>query len=143
MSQTTWCTAADVLSLTGVTVTDPPTQANAIVELHAGRTYNTVDTPLQVGTRDIEWMKRAVAYQAAWMASQPDMYSRMELTGAPTARGSVPLHESALTLAPLARRALKRVSWLKSRSVHVKSPFQDGLGPVSGAVMDYDDLAGW
>jgi hypothetical protein len=47
-------------------------------------------------------------------------------------------------LAPLAKRALGRVSWLRSRSLHVRSPFQDGLGPLSTAVIDSDDDdGGW
>lgn len=142
MTQTTWATAADVASLTGATVTDPQlTQANAAIELHAGRLY--ADAVTRTGTRDIEWMRRACAYQAAWMLSQPDMFTRLEMQAISATGRPVPIIASALTLAPLARRALNRVSWFRSRSLHVRSPFQDGLGPLSTAIVDYDDGEGW
>jgi hypothetical protein len=143
MTQTTWATAADVASLTGATVTDPQlTQANAAIELHAGRLY--VDAVTRTGTRDIEWMRRACAYQAAWMLAQPDMFTRLEMQAISATGRPVPIIASALTLAPLARRALNRVSWFRSRSLHVRSPFQDGLGPLSTAIVDYDDDGeGW
>lgn len=128
-----WATPADVVTITGVTgvaVTDALViQANAVIEMHAGRTYATAKAT--TGTRDAEWMKRAVAYQAAWMLSQPDMFTRLEMEAISATGRPVPIRESALTLAPLARRALKRVSWLKSRSVHVRSQWQDGMSPIS------------
>ena len=143
MTQTTWATAADVTSLTGATVTDPQlTQANAAIELHAGRLYT--DAVSRTGTRDVEWMRRACAYQAAWMLAQPDMFTRLEMQAISATGRPVPIIASALTLAPLARRALNRVSWFRSRSLHVRSPFEDGLGPLSTAIVDYDDDGeGW
>jgi len=150
VTQTTWATAADVLSLTGSTVTDPQlTQANAVIELHAGRIYTlaTLSTPSGVtntGARDAEWMRRACAYQAAWMLSQPDMFSRIDLSAVTQEGRAVGLKEHSFVLAPLAKRALDRVSWLKSRSLHVRAPFEDGLGPISTAIIDYDDDdGGW
>lgn len=140
MTQTTWATVADVSSLTAVDVSDPGVnQANAVIELHAGRLY--VDAASRTGTRDTEWMRRACAYQAAWMASQPDMFSRLDLNAINQEGRAVGLKETALVLAPLARKALGRVSWLKSRSLHVRSPFEDSLGPavLGGAIVDYDD----
>ena len=144
MTQTTWATAADVLSLTGATVTDSQlTQANGAIELHAGRLYT--DAVTRTGTRDIEWVRRACAYQAAWMLSQPDMFARLDYTEVGKERGTpTKVTATAMTLAPLARRALGRVSWLRSRSLHVRAPFQDGLGSLSTAIIDYDDDdGGW
>lgn len=129
MTQTTWATPADVLALTNVTVaaTDMP---NAVVEMHAGRTYLAAST--KTGSIDVEWMRRAVAYQAAWMSGQSDMFTRLDFEAVGKERGSaVAITPTAMTLAPLARMALNRVSWLKSRSVHVRSSFIDGLGPLS------------
>jgi hypothetical protein len=89
-------------------------------------------------------MRRACAYQAAWMPSQPDMFTRLEMQAISATGRPVPIIASALTLAPMARRALNRVSWLKSRSLHVRGPFEDGLGPLSTAIVDYDDDGeGW
>lgn len=143
MTQTTWATVADVSSLTGVTVSSTD-KANAVIELHTGRLYT--DAVTRTGARDLEWMRRACAYQAAWQASQPDMYARLDLNGVNQEGRAVGLKEHALVLAPLARKALARVSWLKSRSLHVRSPFQDGLGPavLGGPIVDYDDDdGGW
>lgn len=129
MTQTTWATTADVLSLTGVTVSSTD-QANAVIEMHAGRTY--LVAAAKTGTIDLEWMRRAVAYQAAWQLGQADLFTRLDFEAVGKERGTpVAITPTAMTLAPLARMALGRVSWLKSRSLHVRSPFQDGLGPLN------------
>lgn len=141
MTQTAWATTDDVLSLTGSTVTDAQlAQANAVLELHSGRLY--VDAVTRTGTRDIEWMRRACAYQAAWMLSQPDMFGRIDISQVAQEGRAVGLKDHALVMAPLAKRALARVSWLKSRSLHARAPFEDGLGsagPLGGPIIDYDD----
>jgi hypothetical protein len=130
MTQTTWAVPADVVSLTGQTViqtqVDP---ANGLIEIHGGKVYTLAVA--QTGSRDLEWMKRAVAYQTVWMISQPDVFSRLDLEAIAASGRPVPISGTALTLSPLSKRALQRVSWLKSRSLHVRSPFQDGLGPLS------------
>lgn len=135
---TNWASTADVLSLTGKTVTEQQLdQANAVIELHAGRIHSLAEA--NTGSRDKEWLRRACAFQAAWQLSQPDLHGRLDMTSVP---GGAALKEGALTLAPLAKRALARVSWLKSRSLHVRSPFVDGgplWGQVSGEVFDFDD----
>lgn len=137
--QTTWCTAADVLQLTGVTVDLPQVYiANATLELHLGRTYvELVSNPdnggkVKVGRRDIEWLRRACAYQCAWIAGQPDLFRRLDADAVPAGGGRpIVLKDRGLTLAPLARKALERVTWLRSRSLHVRSPFEDGLGGIN------------
>lgn len=140
----TWCSIGDVLTFTGETV-DATTiaQAGATIDIHAGRAY-AIDGS-RVGSRDLYWLKLACAYQAAWLPSQVDMFSRVDALGIQAGRRMIELRDTALVLAPNARKALKRVSWLKSRSVHVKSPFQDGLGvaglnPLSSAT---DSLGPW
>lgn len=138
-----WASLTDVAALTGAVVTDAQlTQANAVVEMHSGRVYSQAIA--RTGSRDAEWMRRACAYQAAWMLAQPDVFTRLEMQAISATGRPVPIIASALTLAPLARRALNRVSWYRSRSLHVRSPFEDGLGPLSTAIVDYDDDGeGW
>jgi hypothetical protein len=46
----------------------------------------------------------------------------------PAGQVSTTLQSDGLVLAPMAARALKRVSWMRSRTVHVRSPIE-GLGP--------------
>lgn len=142
----TWCTTDDVLLLTGKTVTDAQlAQASAALELHVGRTYfETVSNPdggsVKVGRRDREWLKRACAYQAAWMLAQPDMYQRLDMDALASTGRPISLKDRALVLAPLARRALQRVSWLRSRSLHARTPFVDGMSPISpNAVAEAND----
>ena len=113
---------------TGKTVTDTQVaQASAALELHIGRTYyETVSNPdggsLKVGRRDREWLRRACAYQAAWMLAQPDMYQRLDMDALASTGRPITLKDRALVLAPLARRALQRVSWLRSRSLQGPHP---------------------
>lgn len=130
MTQTTWATAADVLDLTGQTVTSQQVSAaNSVIEVCAARVYTlAID---RTGSRDVEWMRRAVAYQTVWMTSQPDFFQRMDVTSIAEGRKSVGLKDSALILAPMAAKTLKRVSWLRSRSIHVRSAWQDGMTPIS------------
>jgi hypothetical protein len=126
----TWAQIADVLAITGVTVTQLQlAQANAIIEIFARRTY-ALAAP-HTGTRDLEWMKRAVAFQAAWMPGQPDIWTRLDVTMISEGRKSIGLKEQTLMVAPLARMALSRVSWQKSRSIHIRAPWQDGMSPIS------------
>jgi hypothetical protein len=143
MTQTAWATTSDVLSLTGQATTQTLLdQANGVIELHAGKVYTLAAA--NTGSRDIEWMRRACAYQCVWMMSQPDMFTRLDLNAVNQEGRAVGLKEYTLVLAPLAKRALNRVSWLRSRSLHVRSPFEDGLGVgiLGGPVVDYDDMDG-
>lgn len=124
-----WATTADVQTMTGQTVSgDVVTQAQTIIEMLVGRTYVATS---RIGSRDIEWLKRAVVYQAAWLLGQPDAFQRMDLQSLATRGRGLMLNPNGITVAPMAKWALKRVSWLKSRSLHVRSPYVDGLSPMS------------
>jgi hypothetical protein len=124
-----WAQADDVLTYTGETVTDAQVmRAQAIIDMFAARTYDALP---RIGSRDLHWLKLAGAYQAAWMLSQPDMFSRLDFATISSGSRPVELKGATLWLAPLAARALKRVSWLRSRSLHVRTPFTDGLTPIS------------
>lgn len=110
--QQTWCLASDVAEYTGVTADDADVvRAQAVIDVHSARTVDQVDA---IGGRDLRWLHYATAYQTAWMKSQPDMYARLDLSSAPDV-GS--LTADALTLAPLAARSLRRLSWMRSRSL--------------------------
>lgn len=126
----TWATADDVHSATGVTVEAAHvTQAQSTIEVACGR---MADEESRIRARDLGWLRLAVAYQAAWLSAQPDMWERMNLTATGGSGSSAMTGTSDwLTVAPMARRALDRVSWMRSRSLHVKSSFLDGLPPVS------------
>lgn len=127
MAQTTWATVQDVADITGETVDANIVQlANFVVETHARRLYELDIT--RVSTRDALWLKRTVAFQAAWLPGQPDVLTRLNILEISEAGRSTALDKTALELAPLAKRTLNNCSFRRSRSLHVRSPFVDGPG---------------
>jgi hypothetical protein len=101
--------------LTGVDVTLTPhlAQANGDIEMHTG----VLDTAV-VHTRDAEWLRRATAWQAAWLAGQPGHAERSTVTSVNQDGLSVTYADQAsIVLAPRARRAIRNLSWMGSRSI--------------------------
>lgn len=139
-----WCDAETALAVTGVEVTDAQLgTAQAAIEVMSGRTYGDTD---RIRPRDLYWLQRAVAYQAVWAALQPGLEARMDLTSTTQDSVSASLTGDAVVLAPMAARALNRLSWRRSRTVHIRSPFVDGSGPWLGAnplLESNDDLERW
>jgi hypothetical protein len=127
------------LNKTGVTVTDAQVvTAGAVIDLYSGRPYSfswtdpndNVTTVYawhkNVGAIDTYYMNLAVVYQCVWMTQQPDLFTRLGVDYIPTTREPLKLQDpSAIGLGPLAKKALGRVSWLRSRALHVRSPFED------------------
>lgn len=126
---TTWASVADVSVYTGATVTDAQlAQAQLQIELRVGRTPAS-NAYLSAST--LRWLKAAVAYQAAWMVAQPDLFTRSEVKdfGAGSTGDSVAFKPDSQMLAPLARRALRRLRWKGTRSTYVPST----TGTIAGA----------
>ena len=111
-----WATEAETLALTGVTVSAALlAQAQGVIELFAGITEAN-DSELTAA--NIRMLRVAVAYQAAWMDGQIDVTTRTDVAQVQQDGATVkPLGADALILAPLARRALDRLSWLRKRSM--------------------------
>lgn len=132
----TWASLSDVFTLTGLTV-DGPTlfQAQNIIEVFAGFTFEDSIDPnfLPLRPRDRRQLLNAVAYQAAFMSQNEAIYSRAAVAaisqdglsitvGMDRATGSV--DQGSLIIAPLARMALRMLSWkaaTKSSRVHRRS----------------------
>lgn len=133
-----WADSDDVDLLTGVTVGDDDVlRAQDIIEIFAGTTWLATD---QISERNLRLLNRAVAYQTAWMASRPDMYSHFDVDtvsqdGASFTPGTV----NAQLLAPLAQRCLRRLTWgqkpLRVRHGY-NQPDYNNLGPRDSAVAD-------
>lgn len=139
-----WASADDVLGATGVEVTDQQlVQAQADIEVISGRIFTDTD---RLRLRDLYWLGKAVAYQAAWAAGQPGLAQRMDVTAQTQDGTSANFTGDAIVLAPMAGRALQRCSWRRSRTVHVRSPFVDGgvgwfgVNPLSESV---DEIQNW
>jgi hypothetical protein len=135
-----WASSEDVARITGISVTSAVVeQAQAVIDIHAARTYDARD---RTGSRDQRYLQLAVAYQAAWMKSQPDYFQRMDLTGVTgpgAATGIAGLAPTGMVLAPSARWALRRVSWLKSRSLHTRAAFTDAGATFANPLVDSED----
>jgi hypothetical protein len=129
-----WAQVQDVLDLTTEVVDDTVIAvAQGHIEMAQGRLYGDL-----MGARDTEWLRRAVAYQAAWLPSQPDWAARLEILtdgGGSSATQYAPL---ALRLAGNARWALGRVSWVRSRGLRVPLP-----GENDTVDDPEDDEPGW
>jgi hypothetical protein len=126
-TQQTWATAADVLALTGQQVDDTTVAtANSVVEILGDRIYTIAAA--RTGSRDLELMRRAVVFEAVWITGQPDFFTRMDVNAITEGRRSIGVKDLSLMLAPMAKMALRRVSWLRSRSLHTRSPWIDGRG---------------
>jgi len=135
-----WAIEQDVITLTGHPVTeDELARAQSQIELAIGRTEALATAELSA--RDLEWLRRAVAYQAVWAASQHDLHSRMDVTALSQDGVSAQFSGDSLVLAPLARRAVRKLSWMGGvRSIEVEPfmPTPRRRWPVGGAVIDYE-----
>lgn len=95
-------------------------QAQNLLEVYAKRLFAT-DT---LSTRDLRYVQQAVAYQAVWVEAHPEVFVQGDYTSVSQADLSVtPRDSKSPWLAPLARAALKRCSWMGARSILVKSHF--------------------
>ena len=140
-----WATGADVTTLTGRPADDEMiAQAQAMIELAIGRTETTGSA--EMTARDLDWLRRAVAYQAVWMAGQPDLYTRLDVSMLAQDGMSTTFKGGALVYSPLAKAALKKLSWTGgTRSIAVE-PFCPPVQrryPVGGPVVDYGDWEPW
>lgn len=123
----TWATTADVQNITGETVTEAQLlQAEAVVEIYANRS-TVLDTD-SLSARDLDTLKKATCWQAAWQPQQPGYTGRqdvqeMQQDGARLTLGSAPRGGAGhtVTLAPLAARALRNLSWKGDRSLRRRS----------------------
>lgn len=129
--QETWATEAETLTLTGLPVEEADlVKAQAVLDLHVGR---TIHSAAAVGDADLHYLKLATAYQSVWMKSQLDMFSRIDFTEVTQDSTSAGINKDGLTLAPLAARALQRLSWKRSRSLRVNG--------VDGPTVDFTNEA--
>lgn len=110
---TDWATPADVLTYTGVTVTDDEViRAQFIVELFAGTTTDASDRGL-ITSRNLRLLRQAVAFQSAWMTEHPDVFTSVDVTTfSQDGVSATQAHANAHLLAPLAKRCIDRLTWI-------------------------------
>lgn len=160
-------TVANVQALTGTTVTAQKiSEALAQIDIHAGADLFDDEVIGRLSPRNLRLVQQAVCYQAAWLSTQIDVYSRLdvaEIAGATSNGGVTPRDELTIRLAPLARSCLERCSWRTRKTTpmlatrkrargqllfplhedtHVSHDPMDTLGQLPNALIDGGDYWG-
>lgn len=114
-----WATVAETLTYTGITASSANLDAaQAMIEIFADVTEDSNDN---LGTKNLRLLKMAVAYQAAWITEHPDVFTHIDVnTLLQDGMQFSIMHANSGVLAPMAKRALDRLSWRRSRSIRVK-----------------------
>ena len=126
VSSVTWVSA-----VTGQTLTAQQVM-NAQQVLNVYSNYTPESSGFSMQPNDLRKLRYALAYQAVWMLGQPGLTTRTGVDQ--VSQDGVSAHipdERDLMLAPLAKRMLKQLSWQKSRSLRVRTPFIDDQTPLS------------
>lgn len=120
-----------VSSVTSLTLT-PQQIMNAQQVLNMYSNYTPESSGFNMQPQDLLWLRYGMAYQAAWMTQQPGVLYRSEIDQ--LSQDGLSTHwmdPRNIMLAPLALRSLKQLSWQKSRSLRVRTPFIDDQTPLS------------
>lgn len=98
-------------------------RAQGHIEVMCNRMIEVIQEAIDnenLSTADRTRLKKATVYQAAWLRANDDVEERTDVTQLRTAGlsgESATLTADGITLAPLARRVLQGLSWIRSRSV--------------------------
>lgn len=117
-----WCMVSVIADVTGKTVTALDRNiAAAALELNTGLIESV--PRVDMSRYDRYWLRQAVAFQAAWLVAQPDYLERNAIASASQDGQSAAMgNPDWLVLAPLARKALKRMSWRGVRTIETTGP---------------------
>jgi len=115
----TWASIPETATYTGITVSQTQLDiAQFMVELFADVVYEQTGN---LSVKNARLLKMAVAYQAAWVTDHPDLFTHVDIT---TMNQDgifyVQRNENAYVLAPMAKRAISRLSWKRNRSIKVR-----------------------
>ena len=120
-----------VSSVTGLTLTSQQIM-NAQQVLNMYSNYTPESSGFNMQPFDLMWLRYGIAYQAAWMTQQPGLLYRNDVDQLSQDGLSTHITDPrSVMLAPLALRSLKQLSWQKSRSLRVRTPFIDDQTPLS------------
>ena len=109
-----FATADDVLDLTGFTAERKDIKlAQAIIEMYCGRVEAQVKQE-----SDLTWLKYATAWQVAYMTNdQASIYEQANVQSVSQNRVYINVGGNDYFVAPMAAKAVSRLSWMKSRSI--------------------------
>lgn len=115
-----FATIAEITTLTGVTVSETTRSIAAqSIEAKTGLIEGTLAARTDISDRDLYWLKLACAWQAAWLQAQPDFLTRNDVSAVSADGQSATGRADWLTLSPMARTSIKRLSWVGTRSMLV------------------------
>jgi hypothetical protein len=120
-----WATISETLAYTRINVEQEDIDAaQVMIELFADvvyeQTYDESGTAL-IGAKNLRLLRMAVAYQAAWMTQHPDLFTHTDIQSInQDGIFYVHSHENSYLIAPMARRALKRLSWMRNKNIRIR-----------------------
>jgi hypothetical protein len=143
----TWCSVTQAQAITGELPSDTDLAvASSIIEMVAGVFADAVEETAPeagdavaqyIADRDLRWLRMACAWQSVWVKAHPDLMER-DLTSTESADGqSAAWLADGQILAPLAKRALRNLSWRGTRSIGIST------GPEADALDYLDDRLQW
>lgn len=114
-----WATVGETLTYTKITVDQGDIEsAQFMVEIFSDATE---DADANISSKNLRLLKMAVAYQAAWISDHPDIFTHVDVsTMLQDGIQFTNAHANAGVLAPMAKRAIDRLSWKRNRSIRVK-----------------------
>ncbi len=118
--------------------------AQSHVEVMCGRMAESISAAIDndaISIADLKRLRMATVFQAAWLKANPDVEERNDVTQVRTAglSGEAGMFTAdGITLAPLARRVLIGLSWVRSRSIRTSA--QRTIGTIG---MRTDLGPGW
>lgn len=114
-----FATISDVQSIVGMSVDNAGLlRAQAIIETAAGRPEEMI-----TGVTDLLWLKKATAYQCAYMEDDPtSVFEQPNMESVTQGETKMVMGDKDVWLSPLAQRAIGNLSWKKSRSIKTE-PF--------------------
>lgn len=122
----TWCTVAEAAAITNETLTTGDlVLANQILEIFVGVTPASRDRIKKKSWRNLELLKKAEAFQAAWLKDKPAILDRSDVDQ--VIQDSLQWTKSdqdSHVLAPLAKAAIQRISFRGARTIMPLSPSQ-------------------
>ena len=135
-----WALPADVEDIVGLTV-DMGTIRRAVSTLETiTGLIESVERP-DISDRDRYWLKLMTCYQVAFMADNPDLFSRNDVTSASQDGESASFRNvDSHLFSPLARKAYRRLSW---RGLTRPRDRAAQRGPVNILSEEYDDSLAW
>jgi hypothetical protein len=107
-----WASEDDVVAITGrEAAPESLALAQTVVELFSGTTELASDEGL-ISSRNLRLLQQAVAFQAVWLDSHPDVLDALDVQGvSQDGLNAQYATANAHLLAPFAARCIARLSW--------------------------------